>query len=184
MLDPEGRVTPDLAAKLPGRGAWVAASRDAVEKAAAKGLFARAFKAPAKLPDAVGPEGFADVVEAGLEARALAALGLARRAGKAVAGFDQARDALKSRRAAALLTALEAGADGAGKLQSLAGEALVIEAFSVAAQSAALGKEGVVHAVLIAGPEADRVLREARRLNGFRRVFKERAPAPMEAGSG
>ncbi len=177
VLDPQGRVTADLAAKLPGRGAWVAATREAVEKAAAKGLFARAFKAPAKLPE----ESLAGLVEAGLEARALAALGLARRAGKAVAGFDQTRAALKERRAAVLLTAADAGEDGAGKLAALAKDAPVIRAFSVAAQSAALGKDGVVHAAALAGPEAERLLREARRLAGFRFVFAGRSePAAAE----
>ncbi len=176
VLDPEGCVTADLAAKLPGRGAWVLATREAVEKAAAKGLFARAFKAPAKLAGG----SLADTVEAGLEARALAALGLARRAGKAVAGFDQVRGALKERRASVLLTAAEAGEDGAGKLAGLAGSLPVIRAFSAAAQSAALGKDGVVHAAVLAGPEAERLLREARRLDGFRRVFAGRPLA--EAG--
>src|ERR1700759_3456382 len=50
VLSPEGEVTPDLAARLPGRGAWVTASRTAIDTAVKKGAFARAFKAQAKTP--------------------------------------------------------------------------------------------------------------------------------------
>ena len=50
---PDGTVAPDLARKLPGRGLWVAADRASVSTAAAKGLFARAAKAPLK----AAPEG-------------------------------------------------------------------------------------------------------------------------------
>lgn len=185
VLDPEGRVTPDLAAKLPGRGAWVVARREAVEKAAAKGLFARAFKAPARLADGVTPAALAEIAAAGLEARALAALGLARRAGVAVVGFDQARGALKEGRAGLLLTARDAAENGAGKLAALARGVPAIRAFDAATQSAALGRDGVVHAVVLVGAECDRLLREARRLDGFRPVFVEPAfvdRAPGEEG--
>ena len=43
-VGPGGQIAPDLAEKLPGRGIWVSADRAALEKAAAKGLFARAAK--------------------------------------------------------------------------------------------------------------------------------------------
>ena len=58
-LDPEGQVTPDILGRLPGRGFYVSADRKAIEKAATKGLFARAAKQPVKVP-----EGLADLVEA------------------------------------------------------------------------------------------------------------------------
>ena len=36
VAGPDGAVAPDLARKLPGRGLWVAANREAVETAARK----------------------------------------------------------------------------------------------------------------------------------------------------
>ncbi|MEX0645240.1 MAG: DUF448 domain-containing protein, partial [Parvularculaceae bacterium] len=142
-LSPEGVVTPDLAGKLPGRGAWVLATREAVIAAAVKGSFARAFKRAARLADGKSPEGLADAVTKGLEDRALAALGLARRVGKVVVGFEQAKAALKDGGAAALLTASDAGKDGAEKLRRLAAGRPVVEAFTAAAQGEALGRETV-----------------------------------------
>src|SRR4051812_10985748 len=44
VADPDGQVVPDAAAKLPGRGLWVEASKDAVNKAVEKKLFSRAAK--------------------------------------------------------------------------------------------------------------------------------------------
>lgn len=170
-LDPAGVVTPDLGAKLPGRGAWVSSTREAVIAAAAKGLFARAFRAEARLASGLTPAGLADLVEAGLAGRALAALGLARRAGKAVAGFEKMRIALKDARIGVLVIASDAAADGADKLTRLAGSAPRVMAFDSAALSRALGIDGVVYAGLAACLEAERFLREVERLSGFRATF-------------
>ena len=41
VAGPDGQVVPDLAEKLPGRGFWVVADRQALDRAAAKGLFSR-----------------------------------------------------------------------------------------------------------------------------------------------
>jgi predicted RNA-binding protein YlxR (DUF448 family) len=50
-LSPDGVVTPDLAARLPGRGAWISADRALIDKAVEKRLFNRAFEKPVEAPD-------------------------------------------------------------------------------------------------------------------------------------
>ena len=45
VAGPDGVVAPDLAAKLPGRGVWVAADRASVQAAVKRNLFARSAKA-------------------------------------------------------------------------------------------------------------------------------------------
>ena len=55
-LSPEGVVTPDISAKLPGRGVWVKAERAAVETAVKKGAFSRGFKSEAKAPDTLADD--------------------------------------------------------------------------------------------------------------------------------
>ena len=50
VVGPKGVITPDVRGKLPGRGIWVLARSDALEKAAVKGLFARAAKAQVTVP--------------------------------------------------------------------------------------------------------------------------------------
>ena len=49
-LAADGSVVPDIRRKLPGRGVWTRLSADAVRRAAAKGAFARAFRAKAEAP--------------------------------------------------------------------------------------------------------------------------------------
>jgi predicted RNA-binding protein YlxR (DUF448 family) len=50
VLSPDGAVTPDLGRKLPGRGMWVEAKREAVDMAVKRGLFSRAAKAKVTAP--------------------------------------------------------------------------------------------------------------------------------------
>lgn len=167
-LDPDGIVTPDLSARLPGRGAWVGARRILVEQAASRGMFSRAFKRDAALAGGVSPAGLAELVEQGLRARALAGLGLARRAGRAVLGFDLVETLLREGAVGVALVASDAGADGSGKVRRLAGETPVIDVFASADLSAAFGKQGLVYAAIRAGREAGRVRSETMRLLRYR----------------
>ncbi len=143
VLDPSGVVTADLAGKLPGRGAWVTADPKLIAKAAKSGVFKRAFRGSCQ-----ADEDLAAIVFTGLKKRALKAIGLARRAGGAAAGFDQAKALLKEKKAGLLLTAHDAAADGAQKLARLARDIAVVRNFDVAELSAALGSSGVRHVAI------------------------------------
>ena len=156
-------MTPDFSGALPGRGGWVTASRQAIETAVKKGAFARSFKQRATAPDDLS-----DRVEAGLVKAALGALGLARKTGDVVLGFEKVRAALRAKDVAVLVTAADAAEDGKRKLQSLADGAALIGVFDADELSGALGRDGVVHAALKKGVFAERFLREARRVEGFR----------------
>jgi uncharacterized protein len=165
---PDRDVVPDVEAKLPGRGLWVRADRQAIEHAAAKGLFARAAREPLK-----ADVGLADRVEARLVERMLNHLGLSRRAGEITFGFDQVERALRSPTPpAVIIEAADAAADGRRKLQAAARASgvvpFVIGALSSAELSLALGRSNVVHAALKSGRIAERLVFDAGRLNGFR----------------
>jgi len=162
ILGPDQQVVPDIAGKLPGRGLWVSASRDAVELACEKGLFARAARANAKA-DADLP----DLVDQLLRQACLNCLGLARKSGDLVNGFEKVKAWLKSGRATVLLCAADASADGREKLQRLAGEIPVFELFSSAELSQALGQQNVVHVALKDGGLARRLVQQAQRLAGY-----------------
>jgi len=172
VAGPDGQVVPDLARKLPGRGMWVAADRASVQTAAKKGLFSRAAKAKlAATPD------LADQVADLLSRRLLSGLGLARRAGELVLGFEKVAAALKGGKAAVLVEASDGAADGRGKLLAVARKVqpapIVIGLFTVDDLSLALGAENVVHSACLAGRTADRWTFDARRLSGFRPLFPE-----------
>jgi hypothetical protein len=165
VAGPDGAVAPDLGRKLPGRGMWVEASRASVDAAVKKNLFSRSAKAPLKpTPD------LADVVEVQLVRRCLDQLGLARREGVLISGFEKSAAAIRSGKAAWLVEARDGAPDGRGKLLALARHQTtrICGAFSADDLSLALGLENAIHAVLLAGGRADRWGQEASRLAGFR----------------
>ncbi|WP_165793609.1 RNA-binding protein [Hyphococcus luteus] len=167
-LSPDGELAPDFSARLPGRGAWLTPDRALLDAALKKGAFARSFKA-----GVTAPADLAERVEAGLAKQALSALGLARRAGDVATGFEKVRAMLADGTAAVLVNAADGGEDGRRKLARVAGDAAVVELFSEAELAAALGRDGpTVHVGVKAGPAAQRFLKEARRLTGFRRGEK------------
>lgn len=171
VAGPDGLVVPDVARKLPGRGLWVAATRDAVEAAVKKGGFSRAAKARlTAAPD------LADQVEKLLKTRLLAGLGLARRAGDLILGFEKAEAAIEGGKTAWMVEACDGAQDGRRKLlQSArrAGESgrpapRLCGVFSSEELGLALGLGNVIHLALLAGRGADRWTVDVERLSGFR----------------
>ncbi|MCW5697058.1 MAG: RNA-binding protein [Bauldia sp.] len=151
VLDPEGRVVPDMRHRLPGRGVWVTASAAAVDEAERKKLFARGFKEAA-----IVEPGLSGRVAEQLRAAALAALSLSRKAGELVLGFAKVEDAIRTGQATALIHASDAAADGVRKLDALfarlAGhDRPSIRAFGAEEMGLALGRSHVIHAALLAG---------------------------------
>jgi hypothetical protein len=177
VADPDGQIVPDVAAKLPGRGLWVEASKDAVNKAVQKKLFARA----AKLPASEGEQKVKITADSDLAARAekalvtrmLGDLGIARRSGALVLGFDNVLRALEGRKAPkVLIEAFDGARDGKRKLYAAAHrlelDCAVIESLTSAELGLALGRENVIHAAVQPGGFAERLIFDAERLSGFR----------------
>ena len=168
VADPDGNMVPDVGAKLPGRGVWVQASRAAIAKAVEKKLFARAAKA-----QVVATPDLADRTEKALVTRMLGDLGIARRSGALVLGFDNVLRALESAKPPkALIEALDGSRDGKRKLYAashrLELNCVVIETLTSAELGLALGRENVIHAAVQPGGLADRLIFDAERLSGFR----------------
>ena|ERR1700722_1635539 len=182
VVDPAGRVVPDVAGRLPGRGLWLTARRDIVDRAVAKRLFARAARATVAVED-----GLADRIEALLAARCGDFLGLARRAGLAVAGYVKVRELAATGGAAVLVEAADGGVDARSKLVAVAPKAALVDCLSCAELSAALGREHVVHAALAPGRLAAAFLAETARLSGFRPAARSpdnRVQSALSDGTG
>lgn len=166
-VGPDGTLMPDVDAKAPGRGVWVTLDRQTVARAAEKNVFARALKAPVRLP----PD-LAALTSEHLENRLAGALSLARKAGQLVTGASRVEAALRSGQAVALITASDARPDGRRKMLAAmraAGGADLphIEAFSSARLDLALGGENVIHAALVAGAAANSALERHARLERY-----------------
>ena len=170
---PDGHVVPDVAAKLPGRGMWVEASTTAIGKAVEKRLFARSAKA-----QIVASADLAQRAEKALVARMLGDLGIARRAGHLVLGFDNVLRQLEGPKPPKLLIeAFDGAPDGKRKLYAAAHrlelDCVVIETLTSAELGLALGRENVIHAAVQRGGLADRLMFDAERLSGFRDARNE-----------
>jgi uncharacterized protein len=185
VVGPEGDVVPDVKRRLPGRGIWITARRDAVAEAVKRRAFARAFKREVRVADDL-----ALTVERLLERAALDALAIAHKAGQVVTGFTRVEAALAAGPSvvAALIDASDAARDGRRKLiatavrhhgrgvrdhGSGAGEPALISLFTSMQLDLALGRSNVVHAALLAGPASDGVLSRCRSLECFRPIGPE-----------
>jgi predicted RNA-binding protein YlxR (DUF448 family) len=180
VVGPDGAAVPDLKRRLPGRGIWITATRQALRSAIARKAFARAFKRDVRL----GPD-LVETTERLIERAALDALAMCHKAGKVAIGFANADAALARARVAGLLHAAEAASDGTRKLAAAlnrradAAEIAVIDAFTSAQLDLALGRSNVIHAALLAGPESETFLARAARLDYFRT-----GPEPGSPGVG
>jgi len=172
VVSPDGEVVPDLAGKLPGRGIWISAERAAVGLVLAKNQFSKAARRKVTVP-----ADMADRLEHLLTRRCQELLGLARRAGQAIVGFEKVKAELKSAKAkpgAVLLAASDGAADGRDKIKALikATQAAVplVEVLTAEELGTAFGRDHAVHVLLLPGRLAEGLRIEALRLSGFRTI--------------
>jgi uncharacterized protein len=171
VVGPEGVIVPDLAEKLPGRGIWVASERAVLEEAFKKGLFKRAARQDVNIPD-----GFTDLIEAGLARRLINLVSLARKSGRAIAGFEKVKSWLAEGRAKVLLQASDGSVRGKGKLWTPEGSRY-FSVLTAQEMGLAFGRESVIHSALAAGGLTKSVVEEATRLKGLREIGGGNMPA-------
>ena len=160
VLDPERRLVFDAAATLPGRGMWLSARGVVIEQALKLRVFSRAARTEIKVPP-----GLRQIVENALRDRFRELLGLARRSGNAVAGFEKGREWLVAGKAGLIVQAADGSA--AERERFAAGAALPVAApLSAAALGKVFGREHAVHAVIARGRLAGMLEFEAARLAG------------------
>ena len=166
---PDGSVVADLKAKLPGRGVWVGLHRSSVAEAVRKKVFARALKAEVR-----AASDLAEQVAARLKEAALGRLGLARKAGAAVAGFAKVEAAVARDGLAALLTAADAAEDGRRKMEQAVhrrsrGDAPIphFRCFQAAELGLAMGRPNVIHAAVLQSPAGRSFVEAANRLQRY-----------------
>ncbi len=167
VLGPERVLVPDLAAKLPGRGIWLSARRDVIERARAQGTLTKGFARAARGPVAVPPD-LTSVLQAALVRRISELLGLARRAGQAVAGWEKARDWLRSGRAVLVVQASDGSVEERSRfLSGAAPHTQVLAPLPASMLGRVFGRERVVHVAVAPGRLAETLLVEAGRLAGL-----------------
>lgn len=163
VAGPDGGVVPDVLGKLPGRGFYVTAQRDILERAVAKKVFARGAKRQVTVPDDLAWQ-----IEDQLARRVVELISMARKAGLAVAGYEKTKSMLGSGEAEVLLQASDGSDRGKAKLRPPDGEGSHITVLTGSELGLAFGREIVIHGALAAGGLTTRVVEEAARLQGLR----------------
>lgn len=163
VVGPDGSIVPDVGAALPGRGLWLTSRRDIVATAVKKRAFDRAARRSVTIP-----ADLADRIEMLLVQRCREAVGLARRSGKAVAGFEKVGQAIRKGGVGLLLAASDGAHDGRHKVAAMAPGLPVMDRLNAAELGAAFGRDHVVHGAIGAGALAARLQVDAARLAGFR----------------
>jgi predicted RNA-binding protein YlxR (DUF448 family) len=169
VLSPDRVVLPDFAGKLPGRGMWLSAKADVIERAATRGAFAKAARGSVQVPPDLRAR-----IEDGLRARLRDLLGLARRAGQAVSGWQAAREWLQAGHVGLVVQA----ADGSrAERERLVGLRRVpaVAPLTAAELGVLFGRERAVHVAIAPGRLAETIAAEAARLAGV-------APAAVITG--
>ncbi|MGE4528233.1 MAG: RNA-binding protein [Rhodospirillaceae bacterium] len=175
VVGPENQLVPDIEERLPGRGFWLSARRDVVETAVKRKAFHRAARREVAVPADLAVQ-----VERLLLRRCQDSLGLARRSGRAVCGFDKVAAAL-SEGPGRLITAADGSPDGSRKIAQAARRAGANPAPVAAALSAEelgfpFARDRAVHVWVAAGPLAERIARDMARLASYRGIDKVGAP--------
>src|SRR5262249_42730020 len=183
VVSPEGWVIADIKRRLPGRGLWISASRQAVAEAVRRHQFGKGFKRDVRVASTLA----ADTEEL-LARSAVEALAIAAKAGQVVSGFAKVEAALIARRRGtairALIHAAGGAADGIRKLEALARqnagnhgespEIATVTALTSAELDLALGRSNVIHAALLAGPASKTFLSRSQTLVRYRLADADR----------
>ena len=111
-------------------------------------------------------------------------IGLARRAGLAVAGFEKVREAVRTKKAGILLLALDGAEGGRRKMRAFGRDIPVAIVLTAAEMGAIFGRDHVVNAAIGDGPLSSRLIGVAEKIAGFRPgALIDRATEPASVGS-
>lgn len=164
-VSPDALLVADILEKLPGKGIWVAAERDALEEAVKKDHFSRAARQKVTIP-----EGMVDEIERQLAKRVIEGVSMARKAGRAVAGFEKVKEWLGKEDARILLQASDGSERGKSKLHPPGGKGSFFDVLTASELGLSFGRERVIHAALGFGGLTERIREDAIRLSGVRKL--------------
>ena len=164
VVGPNNILYPDPENKLPGRGLWVKADRSAIAKAVKEKLFSQAAKQSANCI-----ENLAEQVENLITSRIIKLIGLSRKSGQCVGGYEKVKDWLKKD----MVKVLIQSSDGSNREKSrlkTPKDGSFIGWLTSRELGKAFGRENITHCALASGGLTQRIVEDAQRLRGLRVV--------------
>jgi len=152
----------DVAEKLPGHGFWLKADKDILNQAITKRIFYKAAKGTVKIPDDL-----ADQVQNALKGRCLNLLGLCRKAGLLVYGFEAVKKAISSQTVDAVFESADASEREETKLLK-GDDSFPVWRFLTRTELGKIaGETEIVHLALLNGTLSQQANLIARKINLF-----------------
>ena len=152
----------DVLEKLPGKGIWLSCDKVLLEKTVRDRLFARVTKKSITVPETL-----LDDVEKMLTNRVISLISLARKSGRAVAGYEKVKHWLSKDLATVLVQSQDGSKRGKSKLSTPRGGTF-IDCLKTSELGLAFGRQTVIHCALASGGITQRVVHDALRLKGLR----------------
>lgn len=171
VAGPDGHLVPDIKANLPGRGAWILASKSVLEEAIRRKSFTHSLKS-----DIIVDSDVVDLVDRLLVKAALGRLALARKAGSVVTGATKVEQAIRSGKAHLILHSKEAAFDGKRKIEQALysvkqpgkDDIPVVTLFNSDEMGVAFGDNPVVHAAILNIELAQGFIKTVQKLVAYR----------------
>ena len=171
VAGPDGHLVPDIKANLPGRGAWISASRSVLEDAIRRKAVTHSLKT-----EIIVDQGLVELVDRLLVKAALGRLALARKAGAVVTGATKVEQAIRSGEACLVLHSKEAAFDGKRKIEQAIysvkrpdkQDIPVVTLFNSDEMGVAFGDNPVVHAALLNSKLAQGFIKTVQKLVAYR----------------
>lgn len=160
VSSPDHVICFDVANKLPGRGFWLTTDRHILERAIVKKLFCKAAKRTVQIPD-----NLIDQVEKALRERCLNLLGLCRKAGLMVFGYEAVKKVVGQGMAVVAFEAADASEREQSKIYRPEDAIAVYALFNREELGRIAGLDETVHVALMAGRLSEEAADVAKKLN-------------------
>ena len=152
VISPQNQLVFDAPQKLPGRGYYIESARELIETAIKKRLFSRAARREIR----ISPE-FLAMIEDNLLQRSLSLIGMARRSGKAVMGYDKVIERLHRGEVGLLIQARDAASGGRDKIKAAGRGITEVSILTTVELAQIFGRDRVVHVAISSGLLAERL---------------------------
>lgn len=162
VVSPDHVVCFDVSQKLPGRGVWMKPDRKMLEKAIQKKLFSKAFKEAVQIPADLCEE-----TERLLRQKCLDLMGLVRKSGRLVFGFEAVKKALSVEKPVLLLEASDAAENGQNKLLRPQDDFMICSCFSREELGRISGQDIQVHVAVFSGKISEELKKTILKLTAF-----------------
>jgi len=163
VISPDKAVVFDVAEKLPGHGMWLRADASLLEQAMDKHIFYKAAHGTVKIPTDLDKQ-----VESSLSRQCRNLLGLCRKAGLLIFGYEAVKKAVAQRETIAVFEAVDASERGQSKVLRPDDSFPIYSVLNRSELGQVAGLDEVVHVALLPGKLSDETMGIAHKIALFK----------------